>query len=45
MNLPAPFRLDRRALARAFDRASNRYDVHAQLQRQVREELLAASLL
>jgi malonyl-CoA O-methyltransferase len=41
MNLPAPFRLDRRALARAFDRASARYDAHAQLQRQVREELLA----
>lgn len=41
MNAPAPFRLDRRALARAFDRASASYDVHAQLQREVREELLA----
>jgi malonyl-CoA O-methyltransferase len=39
--VPVPFRLDRRALARAFDRASKRYDAHAQLQRQVREELLA----
>lgn len=41
MSAPAPFRLDRRALARAFDRASASYDVHAQLQREVREELLA----
>jgi malonyl-CoA O-methyltransferase len=41
MNGPAAFRLDRRALARAFDRASDHYDAHAQLQRQVREELLA----
>jgi malonyl-CoA O-methyltransferase len=41
MNVPAPFRLDRRALARAFDRASARYDAHAQLQAQVREELLS----
>lgn len=41
MSVPAPFRLDRRALARAFDRASDQYDAHAQLQRQVREELLA----
>jgi malonyl-CoA O-methyltransferase len=39
--MPAPFRLDRRALARAFDRASESYDAHAELQRQVREELLA----
>jgi len=41
MNVPTPFRLDRRALARAFDQASEGYDAHAQLQRQVREELLA----
>jgi malonyl-CoA O-methyltransferase len=40
MNVPTPFRLDRRALARAFDRASERYDAHAQLQREVRAELL-----
>ena len=41
MNAPSTFRLDRRALARAFDLASTSYDGHAQLQREVREELLA----
>jgi malonyl-CoA O-methyltransferase len=41
MNSPQPFRLDQRALARAFDRASASYDTHARLQREVREELLS----
>jgi malonyl-CoA O-methyltransferase len=35
------FALDTRAVARAFDRASGRYDDAAVLQKQVREELLA----
>ena len=34
------FRLDRRALARAFDRASSSYDAAAQLQAAARDELL-----
>jgi malonyl-CoA O-methyltransferase len=40
MNTPRKFRLDRRALARAFDRASTSYDAAASLQRAVRDELL-----
>ncbi len=38
---PARFRLDRRALARAFGRASHRYEASAKLQAQVNAELLA----
>jgi malonyl-CoA O-methyltransferase len=44
MNLPDPrqiFGLDRRAVARAFDRASHGYDAAAALQERVRQELLA----
>lgn len=37
---PHGFSLDRRAMARAFDRAAGGYDAAAQLQRQVRAELL-----
>jgi malonyl-CoA O-methyltransferase len=37
----AIFRLDRRAVARAFDRASESYDTAAALQSRVRDELLA----
>jgi malonyl-CoA O-methyltransferase len=37
---PAAFALDRRALARAFDRAAAGYDAAARLQQQVRAELL-----
>jgi malonyl-CoA O-methyltransferase len=40
MNSPRTFRLDRRALARAFDRASSSYDAAATLQHAVRDELL-----
>lgn len=36
----ANFRLDRRAIARAFDRASENYDAAAALQERVRNELL-----
>ena len=44
MNSPDPravFALDRRAVARAFDRASASYDAAAALQERVRNELLA----
>ena len=44
MNLPDPrdtFALDRRAIARAFDKASASYDAAAELQRRVRDELLS----
>ena len=44
MNFPDPrqwFELDRRAVARAFDRASAGYDAAAALQERVRNELLA----
>jgi malonyl-CoA O-methyltransferase len=44
MNLPDPrqwFALDRRAIARAFDRASAGYDAAATLQERVRKELLS----
>jgi malonyl-CoA O-methyltransferase len=37
---PVVFSLDRQALARSFDRAGGGYDAAAQLQRQVRAELL-----
>jgi malonyl-CoA O-methyltransferase len=42
MNAPEPvvFSIDRPALARSFDRAAGGYDAAAQLQRQVRAELL-----
>ncbi len=40
-NQAAPFALDRRAMARAFDRASAGYDAAARLQSAVRETLLA----
>jgi malonyl-CoA O-methyltransferase len=40
MSDPVLFRLDRRALQRSFDRASDGYDAAAGLQRSVREELL-----
>jgi SAM-dependent methyltransferase len=39
MSGPRTFRIDRLALARAFDRASSGYDAAATLQRAVREEL------
>lgn len=38
---PDSFSFDRRALARSFDRAGGDYDAAAQLQRTVREELIA----
>jgi len=44
MNLPDPrqiFALDRRAVARAFDKASASYDGAAELQERVRDELLS----
>ena len=44
MNIPDPrqwFALDRRAIARAFDRASGSYDAAAALQERVRNELLS----
>ncbi len=44
MNIPDPrqwFALDRRAIARAFDRASAGYDAAAALQERVRNELLS----
>jgi malonyl-CoA O-methyltransferase len=40
-SMPLPYRLDRRALARAFDRAGGNYEAGAALQRQVRQELLS----
>ena len=43
MNLPDPrqiFALDRRAVVRAFDRASSSYDAAAALQERVRNELI-----
>ncbi len=40
MNDPARFRLDRRAVARAFGRAAGRYQAAARLQAQVNAELL-----
>jgi malonyl-CoA O-methyltransferase len=41
MQPPDPFRLDRRAVRAAFDRASATYDAAAVLQTRVREELLS----
>jgi malonyl-CoA O-methyltransferase len=41
VNPPRRFRIDRRTLARAFDRASRSYDAGAVLQAEVRAELLS----
>jgi len=41
MNAGSPFRVDRRAVARAFGRAAPHYDAGALLQTTVRQELLA----